>query len=116
MQRRRLAKSILAVGVGVMTAFGAARADDADHDRARAALEKAEVLPLREILEKVEREYPGKVVEVELEREHDRWIYEIRLIRPGGALVRLEVDARDARVLGVQRRDRGRELQDGGER
>lgn len=78
---------------------------DHDHDRARAALERGEVLPLRTILDKVEREHPGKVVEVELEREHGRWIYEIRLLRSGGALVRLDVDARDGTVLGIRSRD-----------
>ncbi|MBD5801030.1 Peptidase propeptide and YPEB domain protein [Azoarcus sp. Aa7] len=83
----------------------AAGGDDHDHDRARAALERGEVLPLRTILDKVEREHPGKVVEVELEREHGRWIYEIRLLRSGGALVRLDVDARDGSVLGVRSRD-----------
>jgi hypothetical protein len=40
-----------------------------DHDRARQALEAGEVLPLRTILERVEREYPGQVVDVELERD-----------------------------------------------
>jgi uncharacterized membrane protein YkoI len=40
-----------------------------DHDRARQALEAGEVLPLRTILERVEREYPGQVLEVELERD-----------------------------------------------
>ncbi len=39
-----------------------------DHDRARQALEAGEVLPLRTILDRVEREYPGQVLEVELER------------------------------------------------
>jgi uncharacterized membrane protein YkoI len=39
-----------------------------DHDRARQAVEAGEVLPLRTILERVERDYPGQVVEVELER------------------------------------------------
>ena len=78
--------------------------DEHDHDRARAALERGEVLPLRAILDKVEREYPGKVVDVELERERERWIYEIRLLRDRGALVRLDVDARDGTVLGVRAR------------
>ncbi|NMG28482.1 PepSY domain-containing protein [Aromatoleum evansii] len=86
----------------------AAGGDDHDHDRARAALERGEVLPLRTILDKVEREHPGKVVDVELEREHGRWIYEIRLLRGGGALVRLDVDARDGTVLGIRARgDKG---------
>lgn len=96
------------VALLVAVGFAPVLADEGDHDRARAALERGEVLPLRTVLDKVEREYPGKVVEVELEHEHGKWIYEIRLLRDGGALVRVDVDARDGRVLGVRARESGR--------
>lgn len=80
--------------------------EDHDHERARAALERGEVMSLRHILERVEREHPGKVVEVELEREHGRWIYEIRVLRDDGALLKLELDARDGTLLRSRERDR----------
>jgi len=79
-----------------------------DHDRARQALEAGEVLPLRTILERVEREYPGRTLEVELESDHGQWLYEIKLLRPGGDLIRLKVDAADGRILGVRQRNRER--------
>ena len=82
----------------VAAAAGGAWADE-DHDRARAALERGEILPLHAILEKIGRDYPGKVIEVELEREHGRWIYELRWLMRGGALVKLEIDARSGNVL-----------------
>ena len=89
---------ILTVTVG-----GAASAGEtSDHERAREALEAGEILPLRTILERIERDYPGRVMEVELERSREGWIYEIKLLRKGGALVKLEVDARDGAVLGVK--------------
>ena len=82
---------------------GAGQAGDGhDHDRARRALESGEILPLRTILERVERDYPGQIMEVELERENARWIYEIKLLRTGGALVKLEIDARDGKLLGIK--------------
>ncbi|MBI4754416.1 MAG: PepSY domain-containing protein [Betaproteobacteria bacterium] len=71
-----------------------------DHDRARQALEAGEVLPLRTILERVERDYPGQIMEVELEQKGERWIYEIKVLRAGGALVKLKIDGRDGRLLG----------------
>ena len=70
-----------------------------DHDRALAAVRAGEVLPLTTILERVAKEQPGQVLEVELERKHDRWIYELKLIQDSGALVKLEIDARDGSVL-----------------
>lgn len=70
-----------------------------DHDRARAALRAGEVLPLSTILERVAREQPGQVLEVELERDDGRWIYELKLLQGEGKLVKLKVDARDGAVL-----------------
>lgn len=97
-----LCAALLAGGSGV------SRAAD-DHERARQALEAGEVLPLRTILERVEREYPGQVVDVELEREHgngaERWIYELKILRAGGALVKLKVDARDGNIIRRKTRD-----------
>lgn len=115
MLKMALAGAGFAMTVMIM-AVAPAAAGDNDHDRARAALERGEVVPLRTILDRVERDYPGKVVEVELEHEHERWIYEIRVLQSGGALLKLEVDARDGAVLGVKGRDRRREGRDGGKR
>ena len=78
------------LGTGVSYA-----ADNADHERARQAVEAGEVLPLRTILDRVEREYPGQIMEVELDREKGEWIYEIKLLRKGGALMKLKIQARE---------------------
>jgi uncharacterized membrane protein YkoI len=85
---------------------GIVRADNAgDHDRARHALEAGEILPLRTILENIERDYPGQIMEVELDRETEGLIYEIKLLRNGGELVKLKVDARDGKVLDIKRKE-----------
>ncbi len=81
------------------TAPAALAGGERDHDRARAALRAGEVLPLTTILERVAKEQPGLLLEVELEREHGRWIYELKLLQSSGALVKLKVDARDGRLL-----------------
>lgn len=94
----------LPLSLALLAGSGAAHADEEDHERARKALQAGEVLPLKTILERVERAHPGQVMDVELEREHrgsgGRWIYEIKVLRPSGALVKLKVDARDGTVLG----------------
>lgn len=101
--------TLLAVFLGVLLGAGQsqARGDGHDHDRARQAVEAGEVLPLRAILERVERDYPGQVMEVELEHREDRWIYEITVLRTGGALVRLKVDGRDGKLLRSKERPDG---------
>lgn len=85
---------LLAVGVG--SAFAV---DRSDHEQARAALAAGEILPLKDVLERVERRAPGKVLAIELEHHRGRWIYELKVLRPGGALVKVWVDAADGTLI-----------------
>jgi hypothetical protein len=93
---------------------GAAAGGRDDHERARQALAEGQILPLATILERIAREHPGQMLEVELERKDDRWIYEIKQLQAGGVVVRLKVDARDGRVL-EQRDHRGGKRGRGGD-
>ena len=82
---------------------------DGDHDRARKALEAGEILPLSSILQRLERDYPGQVLDVELEREYDgrrqRWIYKVKLLRSGGVLIKLAVDGHDGTLISRRSKD-----------
>ncbi|GAP38774.1 PepSY domain-containing protein [Piscinibacter sakaiensis] len=107
--RRPPGPSVLA-GLALLAGLAAvaslpARADS-EQDRARAAVQAGAVLPLRTVLERLEREHPGQVLEVELEREDGRWVYEIKLLQAGGRLVKLELDAATGELL--RRRERTR--------
>ena len=70
-----------------------------DQNRARAAMQAGEILPLATILTRLAQTQPGQVLEVELERKDGRWLYEIKLLQPGGGLLKLELDARSGEVL-----------------
>lgn len=96
-----LSRSRLAVACALLLggACSMALGFGGDHERARAALQAGEVLPLPQLLERVAREQPGQVLAVELEREDGRWVYELKLLDPAGRLVKLEVDARSAELL-----------------
>ncbi|MFN4065120.1 MAG: PepSY domain-containing protein [Parazoarcus communis] len=80
-----------------------------DHEIARRALEAGEILSLRQVLERIEREHHGQVLEVELEQEDQRWIYEVKMLRRDGGINKLIIDARDGRVLEIKGRH-GRQL------
>ena len=47
-------------------------------------------MPLRTVLERLEREHPGQVLDVELEDEDGRLVYEVKLLQSDGQLVKLE--------------------------
>lgn len=69
------------------------------------SLEKAvgSMLSLPDILDAVLRQYPGLVLEAELERERnkspDDWYYEIEIRQEDGRIVELHVDSHSARIL-----------------
>ena len=69
------------------------------------ALQQGRVLPLRTVLDQVERDYQGQVIKVEFEHDDGRFIYEIRLLQSGGRVAKLKIDARDGKVLSFKRKD-----------
>jgi uncharacterized membrane protein YkoI len=90
--RSRTLLAMLLAAVPLMAAPAHADDDD-DHERVRVARQAGRILPLAELLARVEAEHPGEVLEVELEDEHGRLVYEIKLLRPGGRLAKLYFDA-----------------------
>ncbi|MCL1961905.1 MAG: PepSY domain-containing protein [Desulfovibrionaceae bacterium] len=101
--------SLLALAAGLW-GFSAASASPHDgghdHEQARQALQQGQVLPLRTVLDKVEREHQGQVLKIEFEQDGGRFIYEIRLLQADGKVVKLKVDAVDGRVLEIRQKDK----------
>ncbi len=96
--------SLLLVGLAQPSAWGS---DSRGHERAHAAVETGQVLPLATLLERLRRTHPGQVLELELERDDGRWIYAIKLLQANGQLLKLDVDAATAQVRQVKRKDGG---------
>ncbi len=69
------------------------------------ALQQGKVLPLRTVIDQVEQQYQGQVIKVEFEREDGIFIYEIRLLQADGKVAKLEIDARDGRLIKMKRKD-----------
>ena len=95
-----------ALWMNVSAPTGMAHADERDHELARRALREGKVLPLRTVLEQVERDYQGQVLEVELDRDDGMFIYEIKLLAPGGNLMKMKLDAATGKVLGIKQKGR----------
>ncbi len=76
-----------------------------DHDKARILREAGEILPLEDILRELAKEYPGKVLEVELEREKGRIVYELEVLNNAGEVHKFYIDAKTGKLLKVKRDD-----------
>lgn len=95
--------SLLAVA---LVLAGAPAWADADHERARLAREAGKIVSFQAILDRVQGEFSGTLLEVALEEDDGRWIYKIELLGPDGAKVKVEYDAGDGRRLRVKQRSR----------
>jgi uncharacterized membrane protein YkoI len=92
---------ILAAGLIVSAA---AWADD-DHERAREALERGDILPLTEIMARVSDQHPGQILAAEFDREWFGYRYELELLDEDGYMLEVEVDAATGEILEVERED-----------
>ncbi|MGE3148087.1 MAG: PepSY domain-containing protein [Pseudorhodoplanes sp.] len=79
-------------------------ADD-DHDRARAALARGEILPLTRILAVVEREVGGRVIKIKFDDDKGRYVYDVEAVSRDGRLVELSIDAATGAVLKREHED-----------
>lgn len=94
---------LLAFSLGLVNA-GSVHADD-DHERARELREAGEILPLETILDQVRAQGLGRVLEVELKREHGRYVYELEVVDDQGIVRELHFDARSGQLLKSRRDD-----------
>jgi len=83
----------------------AAWADDhksKDHEAARTALARGQVLPLTRILAIAEQRAPGDVLKVELEGDDGKLVYEVKILGRNGRVRELDIDARTGTVLKIE--------------
>jgi uncharacterized membrane protein YkoI len=64
----------------------------------RRAVEAGEIKSLADILAAVRAKLPGEVAGVEIEHEHGRWLYELRVVDSKGRLYEVYVDARSGKI------------------
>jgi hypothetical protein len=115
----RLLAQTGAIGLAVALVIGPLPASgDEDEAPPRAAIEAGEIAPLEQLLARLRERFPGRILEVELEREDDRpgpgWVYEVKLLTPSGQVLKLEYDARTMELIEVKGRhdDHGRHVAD----
>ena len=84
---------------------GSAAAGRLDQDDARRLYRSGAILPLEQVLEVVRGYQPGRVIEVELDEDSRRYVYELEILAPDGRVWELEVDAATGRLLERKRED-----------
>lgn len=79
-------------------------ADD-DHEQARRLKESGQILSLEQILKAARSVHSGRVLEVELDNEKGRYVYEVELLDEGGEVWELYFDAASGELIKRKRED-----------
>ncbi len=75
---------------------------DDDHERARDAFERGEIVPLQKVLAVVGARIEGEIAEIEFEREDGVWAYEVKIITPNGRMIEVYVDAGTGEIMKIE--------------
>jgi uncharacterized membrane protein YkoI len=77
----------------------ALQAQTEEQDEARQLREAGEILPLQDILSRLAPDSAGRVLSVELEHHHGRYVYEVETLDPRGEVWEHRYDARTGELL-----------------
>ncbi len=61
--------------------------------------DRGDILPLEKVLEQAIVAQPGKILEVEFEKEHGVYVYEMKILDTEGRLWELEFNARTGELI-----------------
>lgn len=98
--------SIMLVILGSLIASPAhiAQADD-DYIEAKRLRDEGEIMSLEKILKDVKQTYPGRILEVELEYENGRIVYELEILGDDSIVREIYIDAKSGVLLSVEEDD-----------
>ena len=79
--------------------------DDEDWRSLHREVQAGRIKPLGEILESLSKGWIGDVIDVDLDHDDGRRIYEIELLGPQGQVVEFEVDAQTGEIIEMEGRN-----------
>ena len=73
-----------------------------DFERALAAVERGEILPLATLMPRMEQMFSGRIVKVELELEGSFIAYEFEILTDAGRLIEVDVAGATGEILEIE--------------
>ncbi|MFO8046826.1 MAG: PepSY domain-containing protein [Halomonas sp.] len=86
----------------ILTCLPPLAAGDNDWQDLHERVRSGQLVPLPSLLDWLEVHYEGQVLEVELEREDGRLVYEVEMLGPRGQRVEFEFDATNGQLIGIE--------------
>lgn len=97
---------ILCAGLALWSAVscGMLHADE-DYREAQRLRQSGRILPLETIVQRAKAVHPGKLLDIELERDDGRYVYELEMLDERGVVWELKYDAATGALLKQERED-----------
>lgn len=98
----RLALATLLWMVGTSAILSAT---ERSHDEIKHLRDTGQILPLETIIARHQRQHPGgRLLEAELEYEHARYVYELKILGTDGVVREFEYDARTGELWVIEQK------------
>lgn len=86
----------------ILTCLPPLAAGDDDWQDLHERVRSGQLVSLPTLLDWLEAHYEGQVLEVELEHEDGRLVYEVEMLGPRGQRVEFEFDAANGQLIGIE--------------
>ena len=84
---------------GLLLTGAAFASDKLNHNEIYQLRESGQIMSMEDVLKHARTIQPGQLIEAELEREKNGYVYELKIIDAEGRLHKLELDAQSGDVL-----------------
>lgn len=97
--------SLVTVALTISLAGHVAWADRISGEQVRQLVERGEIQSLSRLLAQHREDLSGRLIDIELERHRQRWIYEIETLDEQGVVRELLIDAQSGKRVGQEREE-----------
>ena len=91
--------SPLVLSAGVFLGDRAFQLAKIDADEARELKQSGQIMSLETLIAQLRQDYPGQIIEIELDDRDERYVYDIELVDDAGVVIELRIDAATGEVL-----------------
>ena len=88
----------LVMAIGTIS-YSALADEDYNAEQIRELVKRGEILPLETILEKYQPMIQGRLLDLEVEREHGHIVYELEFLKNNGEVHKLVINAANGQLL-----------------
>lgn len=104
--QRRIWMALFALVLVLLALIYLPRADSGESATSAGRLSaKGDILSLEKISQKARSYKPGEILEVELEKKHGRYIYEVEILDAASQVWELKLDAKSGQLLKMEQDD-----------